>query len=283
MVECFVCGISDEKERLFDAISNEGVVKICERCSLNEHIPIMRKPTTFQLKEAERKQTVYERLSCAAGISPDRMKKGIEESEMKHRRKERQEKLRQQEIGLKELIERKFKKDASSKVISKKPRLDLVDNFNWVIMMERRKRKLSHIQLAEAIGESAVAIKMAEDGILPEDDYRIINKLENFFRISLKRQKSTESKLDQKQPARILNFKPETLKNLTIEDLKKMKNQIALAGEDSGEEQKVTEEIEKRVEKKGFFSSFTDYFKSGQEEGTAEKEAVENSEEDEQF
>lgn len=43
MAKCSICGITDEEVRLFDAISNEGIIKICEKCASEEGIPIIKK------------------------------------------------------------------------------------------------------------------------------------------------------------------------------------------------------------------------------------------------
>ena len=74
--------------------------------------------------------------------------------------------------------------------MEKKPRPDLVDNFHWLIMIERRKRKLTQEQLAKEIGESETVIKMAEQGFLPEDDYKIITKLESFLGVKIRKLKT---------------------------------------------------------------------------------------------
>ena len=63
--------MSGNKARLFDAISGGGIVKVCEKCSLEEDMPVIKRPTTFQLKESEAKKTIYERLSYAAGIKKE--------------------------------------------------------------------------------------------------------------------------------------------------------------------------------------------------------------------
>ena len=94
MEECFNCGAKIDKVRLFDAISDEGVVKICEKCSKEEHIPIIRRPTTFQLKEAERKQSFYEKATISLG-------KRFEEKEAPEKR--------QQEVTLREIVDRNYK------------------------------------------------------------------------------------------------------------------------------------------------------------------------------
>ena len=54
MDECFFCGVSGEKVRLFQAIGDEGIIFVCENCAYDEDIPIIRKPTTFQLKNSEK-------------------------------------------------------------------------------------------------------------------------------------------------------------------------------------------------------------------------------------
>jgi len=215
MDECFKCGVTEEKARLFDAVSGEGIVKICERCSNEEEMPIIRKPTTFQLKESERRQSVYERLS---GVKPGQ----TISDEDKWR-------LKKEEITLREIVDRNYKQRI---LPEKRPRPDLVDNFNWVIFTARRARKITQEQMAKDIGESLAAVKMAEQGILPEDDYKLINKIENYLLISLIKKKTEEPK--KKQPARILKFDKNALDELTIADLQEMnkrKNESSLKEE----------------------------------------------------
>src|SRR3989344_3577946 len=78
MAECFKCGKSSEEVKLLDAIFNDELVKICEECSLSEDIPIIRRPTTSQLKESERSYSVRERLRRMAGLVPEEREKAIE-------------------------------------------------------------------------------------------------------------------------------------------------------------------------------------------------------------
>ena len=73
MAECYKCGA--ENVRLSDVISKEGVVKICDFCLKEDDFPLLRRPTSFQLKEAEVPNTVYERLSGIAGINAVEHKK----------------------------------------------------------------------------------------------------------------------------------------------------------------------------------------------------------------
>ena len=228
MDECNKCGITGDKARLFDAISDEGIVKICERCSREEDIPIIRRPTSFQLKEAERKHSVYERLS---GV-----KREVKTSE------EDKWKLKKEEITLREIVDRNYKNKVQQE---KQPRPDLIDNFHWAIMRERRARKISQEQMAKEVGESVAAIKMAEQGILPEDDYKLINKMEKYLGINLIR-KEFEGDIKNKtsSPARILNFDRTVVENLTISDLQEMKKKRENAEIQEEEEETDLEEDE---------------------------------------
>ncbi|MEK6875705.1 MAG: helix-turn-helix domain-containing protein [Nanoarchaeota archaeon] len=225
MDECFKCSVSGDKTRLFDAVSPEGIVKICGGCSFNEDWPLVKKPTEIQLQEAERKTSVRERLSRAAGIRPDKRIEEIKSSE-----------LRGQDISLRQIIDKNYRK---SLPIENIPRRGLVHNFHWMIMGARRKKHISQKQFAEAIGESDSAILMAEQGRLPEHDNLLITKIENFLGINLRndfQEKSVNSYIEPKKetrqepialiPKRILNFKQDTVKNLKIADLVDMRKTI---------------------------------------------------------
>ena len=208
MDECFICGVSEEKTRLFDAISDEGIAKICEKCAINEGIPLIKKPTTFQIKESERpKGSVYERMKRVSGFR-EREEKDI-----------RKFSIERKDVSLRELVDRNYKKN----IPELKPRTDLVDNFHWAIMTGRRRKKLSQKQLAEQIGESEDAIKMAEHGILPEDD-KLIKKFEAFLEIIILKRKIISEKIEtKKEGVAEISFSPLPPKELTISDLQEMK------------------------------------------------------------
>lgn len=225
--ECFKCGITDNKIRLFDAISGEGIKKICERCSMGENIPIIRRPTTFQLKEAERKQSVYEKLSGAAGVNPIKHKQRLSVDEERKRRL-----LEKQDTTLRDVVDRNYK---IRQPINIQPRADLIENFHWILMRSRRKKKLTQSDLAREISESVNAIKMAEQGILPEDDHKLLNKLEAFLGIRLSKNKFPPEKLGLPEESTSIvtkedfekgvKFDPLTAKTITISDLQEMKKQ----------------------------------------------------------
>ena len=215
-MECSKCGVSGDKARLFDAISRKGIVKLCEACSSDTDIPVIRKPTTFQLKESERKPTVYNRLARTAGIQ----NKKIDE-------------IKQQETTLRDIVDKNYQAGIQE---MQKPRPDLVENFHWVIMRARRSKHLTPKQLAEEIHESEAAIKIAERAVLPEDDNKLINKLEVFLDVNLIKKKIGEVEKEQiievikediketelREPTGLF-FDPLSTKNITISDLQGMK------------------------------------------------------------
>ncbi|MCK5624402.1 hypothetical protein KAI04_01005 [Candidatus Pacearchaeota archaeon] len=203
MDECFNCGVSIKKVRLFDAISDEGLTKICERCSQEEHIPIIRRPTTFQLKESERKQSFYEKATISLGESTEREFPAKQE----------------QEVTLREIVDRNYEQKVSKDV---RPRPEMINNFHWVIMRARRMKKITQTQLAVQVAESEAAIKMAEQGILPEDDYRLVNKLENYLGIKIIRPEFTRA-INPSKMSRKLSFDMDEARILTIDDLRRLK------------------------------------------------------------
>jgi ribosome-binding protein aMBF1 (putative translation factor) len=233
-MECSVCGVSREKVRLLDAISSKGIIKICEACFKEEDMPILRRPTTFQLKESEKKPSgIYDMLSSVRR----QKKESLEEFGKKYEKTKT-------ETTLKEIVDKKYEMMVSEE---KKPRPELVDNFHWIVMRARRLKKLTQEQLAKEISESIAAIKMVEQGILPEDDYRLVNKIEGFLGINIVKGVSKIPEFSHEEsPARIIKFDTKTMKDLTISDLKGIKEQTEKIGESLEENQeKNSEETDK--------------------------------------
>ena len=245
MMRCFRCEKSGREVKLNDAIYENDLVKVCERCAITESIPVLRKPSTSQLRAAERSQGVYERLKKLSGVKEeerphesvlDKIKKLDEHPD----------------------IERPEQKPSS-----------LIHNYHWHVARARRNRGLSQTQLAWALGESETAIKMVEKGDLPEEPERLIRKLEQFFQIHLRERTPEQLEAERKKkeefrmpkvevvtepiqpileeevdendladverteevieeagrPAQVLKFKPELMDNITIADLKKLKDE----------------------------------------------------------
>ena len=203
-MECFKCGVSGDKVRLLDVISENGIVKICENCFLEERLPLVRKPANFQLKEISQKprQTVYERLSEMAGVQNRKIvEKGL---------------LNKQETTLKDIVNKNFEI-----ILEKGSSVEgLVDNFHWIIMRARRLKHLTQGQFAKAIAEPEAAIKAIEKGFLSKNNHRLIKKIENYLGIKLIKKDAVGQKREYENK---ISFDPVTANILTIADLQDMK------------------------------------------------------------
>jgi len=177
MVEiCERCGVSGNEVRLFDAIYDGRMSCLCERCSVIENVPIIKKPGVSQLKESEKGFGVYDRMKRLTGVIDDR-----------------KEKTFFQEDKLKELDKHpEFE-------MPEKESLNLVEHFHWEIMKNRRRKGQSQKQLAETIGESEIAVQMLEKGKIPENPEIIIRKLEQFFQVRLRKVSEAERLMKERE------------------------------------------------------------------------------------
>jgi len=209
MEQCFKCGITEDKALLYDVITGEGIQKVCRKCSHKEDAPIMRNKDSLELKEFERKQDIYERISRVSGIDN---KRKLNPSNLS---------IKREDVGLRDLVEKNvnvgLNKDA-------KPREDLIDNFHWVIKRVRRLKHMTAKQFAEKIGEIEKTIILAEQGVVPEG-YDLINKIENTLNIRLIKEAARQkvSVVSDKK----LSFNPYSSEELTIADLQAMKKNIS--------------------------------------------------------
>lgn len=227
MEECTRCGRNEKEVRLIDTISDTSIVKMCDECASMEGTPVIRKPSTVQLKESEKNYTYRERTRRASGMNTQQnedVAKAVK---------------RIMNVTLDDL---RRKKEKYAKQIKTAP-WNLMDNYNWKIIMARKNRKMSRGQLARSIGESETAIRMAESKELPDDGIVLIKKIEQFFGIRLrkdtefapvKKTESQELKADGvidvsetqvRTPVKILKFDEENLKNITIGDIHNIKKE----------------------------------------------------------
>lgn len=170
MERCERCDVDEEKVRLFDVVYEGKFCFLCERCTIIENVPIIKKPDEYQLKESEKGVGVYERLKKISGIKDEKESEDIFFADDRLKELERNPRL--------ELPEKKS--------------LDLIEHFHWEIMNNRRRKGLSHKQLSEAINEPDIYLEMLEKGAIPENSERIIRKLEQFFQIRLRKINETE-------------------------------------------------------------------------------------------
>ncbi|MFC1682067.1 multiprotein-bridging factor 1 family protein [Nanoarchaeota archaeon] len=175
MEECFKCGIQISKSRLFDAVSKEGIVKICKNCSKEENIPIIRRSIDFESQEPEQRQTVYQRLSKSSGLTSDHNPGFVEKKQSD--------------------IDKLANENILNSVKSEIPE-DLIENFHWIIMRKRRMIKLTQEQFAEKIREPIAVVQMLEKATLPRDYKKIIKKIEDFLNIRLLKQEPAPEFVD---------------------------------------------------------------------------------------
>ena len=127
---------------------------------------------------------------------------------------------------------------------------------------------------------------MAEEGVLPSDYYNLITKFEGFYRIRLKKitPENKELFIDVNQKKNLPRFldlsNPENLKNLTIDDLRRIKQmREEQEGKTEEAEQEVPEEKEDNSKKKGFLSWFKRGRKEDKNKENFEEEVEESGEE----
>ena len=160
-MECFKCGIQDERALLFDAISTSGIVKICRRCSIVEDIPLIRVKTEQDIEEQRKTEKAKQ----------DAQKL----SYMKHTRGD--------DLALRRLVDSNFKKLNEDMALKD----TLIDNFHWIMLRTRRAKHLTQTQLARAIREPEIMINTLERGFVPEKSREVITKLENYLFVRLRK------------------------------------------------------------------------------------------------
>lgn len=173
MEKCFKCGASSEETILYDAISNGELIKICANCNIRENLPLLKKAVSYP---GEKRETVYERMSKISGFNP-------KEREIRQREEER----RKQNEEAKQIMDKDLREELYSSNTKKdiSGESNLVRNFHWEILKARRAKRLTQAQLADVIGESELAIRMAERGILPRERERMVKKIETYLHIKI--------------------------------------------------------------------------------------------------
>lgn len=240
MAECYKCGSELSESKLFDVITGEGIQKICSQCQEEEDLPVVKKPTTFQLRDAEVGGTVYERLSNLAGVDAKEHMKKFHPTEVKKR-----EEMMKHDMSLRQLVDKNYKEKNKEFLERPVESADLIHNFHWIIMRTRRMKKLTQAQMAKEIGESETAIKMAEAGRMPADSLRLARKIEAFLGIKLLRDEVRKNlPVEPKDLFEGVSSKDVTIGHLR--DLQAKKNTLDMVEE-------MEEEEELNTKKKGFF------------------------------
>jgi len=161
--KCARCGVKSDRVRLFDAIYEGSMDLLCERCSIIENIPLIKKMGDSQLKESEKPYSVYERMKRLSGVSASPEQREVMRINEKLKRLDEHPEL---ELPVKE-------------------RPELIEHFHWEIMKVRRRKGFSQRQLSEMLGIFEGDIEMLEKGELGFDYEDTIRKIERFFNIRL--------------------------------------------------------------------------------------------------
>ncbi len=140
-----------QEVRFVEAIDDGRIVKVPEDYAVKEGLMILRRPRIVQ--ESTQKSQEFKKLQL--------------------------EKRERDFFSLD-----KFRKSFRQKndVIQ-----SLLDNFHWVLTSRRKQLNLTRKQVALAVGMRENDIKMIENGILPSDDYVLINKLQQYYGVNLRR------------------------------------------------------------------------------------------------
>ncbi|MEK6854762.1 MAG: hypothetical protein AABX73_00910 [Nanoarchaeota archaeon] len=167
-----------------EAIEEGRIIKVSEDYAKREGLTILKKLTTEQLKE-----------KLLSPYSNNKIKKLEKE-------------------------DRRSFLDNLRKPLSWKEKqviLELVDNFNWRISTERKRRGISRKQLAQIIQEDEYSIKELEYGRLPLNDFVLINKIQTALGINLRKDgknfnapikdmfSSEQNKIEEKEEIEILD------------------------------------------------------------------------------
>ena len=143
----------DNTNEFVEAIEEGKIVRVSEKYAKREGLPILRKQQVIQFQRT------------TSQLHQTKLKSMLEQDK------------RHPTDYLKRKPEWKEKQ-----VIS-----ELVDNFNWTIKSERRKKGITRSQLAKLINEPENNIKMLEFGVLPSPDFLLINKIQNALNINLRK------------------------------------------------------------------------------------------------
>ena len=148
-------------------------------------------------------QTVYERLSKMSGIQSKR-KETREKDEVRKKANEE----------IKQVMDKNFRDEIIAQYIKEGNiwRVQFDKKFPLGNHESPKGKEFTQEQLADAIGESELAIRMAERGMLPRERERLVKKLENYLKIRITNAPYSEPSTEQPQ---------EVSDEVPIEEIKK--------------------------------------------------------------
>lgn len=159
--KCALCGITEKDTVLYEGIYDREMIFVCQDCAREERVPVIKKPSLEQLKDADKFYSVRERMEKMSGMK--KMRTNIGED---------------QQVVLRNLTKLRMPEP-------KQKHEDIEDNYYWEINMARRRKKMTTNQLARETGISLEVIENLEKGKIPTEFREILSKLEEYFNIKL--------------------------------------------------------------------------------------------------
>jgi ribosome-binding protein aMBF1 (putative translation factor) len=162
------CGNCGEEERLFEAVTGEGVKNLCRRCLRLGNYPIIEKENAEQTRNEHRFFGAKEATPIP----------NFKKESLKKVSKERDEETVKVDEELEGIVLRKIEIGEYD---------DLIDNFHWIVRQGRRAKKISAKQFSEQIAEPEVLIVAMERGELPKDYDKLVSKVEQFLGVRIRK------------------------------------------------------------------------------------------------
>ena len=158
---CVICKKPWDIIDLYEGIYDNEMVMVCEECATEEKIPMLRKPSTEQLKQADKRYSVRERMEKMSGMHKLRSSVSTEQRTVQNNLN----KLRMPD--------------------PKQTHEEVLDNYYWTLNMARRRKKMTISQVATQTSIPVEVIEVIEKGKIPTDFEQIFVRLEDYFGIKL--------------------------------------------------------------------------------------------------
>lgn len=150
-------------ESMVDAIDDGRIVRISEERARREGLPIIRRYGDEEKAVHYKKD--YSQLSSDKSISMSRTKRTSAGSGI---------------LSFEEY--RRPLRTSANDVIN-----ELVSNFHWIIQKTRREKGLTRKQFALALSVPEQDVKLIENGRLPKNDFVLVNKIQDYLGINLRK------------------------------------------------------------------------------------------------
>lgn len=148
---------------IVEAIEDGKIVTVSEDYAKREGLPILRRSNIEgkEKKQVSESELIKRKEFAGRGVFEDhRAKKGILSFEEYRRPLRRSE------------------SDVTN---------ELIDNFHWEILKKRKEKEISRKQFAQDLGVGEEEIRIVENGRLPRNDFVLINKIQSYLGINLRK------------------------------------------------------------------------------------------------